>query len=277
MPDEHTILMLSFPDWTLLLQTPAFEVTAFLLGLTVGSFGNVLIHRLPAGKSVVSPPSRCPGCDALIRPWDNVPVLSWLVLRGKCRACKTPISYRYPAVELANGLLWLAVALVQGPTLQALASMILVSALLVLSLIDLEHHLLPDAITLPGIVIGLAASFLSGSPITPLSSFASAAGGWLAFAGVAKAYERTRGVEGLGQGDWKMAAMLGAFLGWQKMLLTVFFASLAGTAVGLVLIGLKGRDMRYALPFGTFLAAGALVVVFWGDPVLLWYRGLFDG
>jgi leader peptidase (prepilin peptidase)/N-methyltransferase len=265
------------PDWTPLLRTPAFEVTAFLLGLVAGSFGNVCIHRLPAGRSVVSPPSRCPGCDALIRPWDNIPVLSWLALRGRCRACAAPISPRYPAVELLTGLLWLGLAVLGGPSLQTLVSMILVSALVVLSLIDLEHHLLPDAITLPGIALGLAASFLPGSSIGPLSAAAAAAGGWLAFAAVARAYERTRGIEGLGQGDWKMAAMLGAFLGWQKMLLTVLFASIAGTVVGLFLMALRGRDMRYALPFGTFLGVGAILVMFFGDPVLDWYKGLFHG
>ena len=269
--------MLPLPDWTLLLRTPAFEVTAFLLGLAAGSFGNVCIHRLPHGRSVTSPPSRCPGCEALIRPWDNIPVLSWLLLRGRCRACRTPISARYPAVELANGLLWLALAVLRGPSLQTLVSMILVSALVVLSLIDLEHQLLPDAITLPGIAVGLATSFLPGSSVRPLSAAAAAAGGWLAFAAVARVYRRTRGMEGLGQGDWKMAAMLGAFLGWQKMLLTVLLASVAGTVVGLILIALRGRDMRYALPFGTFLGVGAILVVFLGDPVLVWYRGLFDG
>ena len=133
--------------------------------------------------------------------------------------------------------------------------MALVSALLVLSLIDLEHQLLPDVITLPGIALGLAASFLPDSPVTPLAALGASAGGWLAFAAVAKAYEKTRGVEGLGQGDWKLAALLGAFLGWQKMLLTVLLASLAGTLVGLLAIALRGRDMRYALPLGTFLGA----------------------
>ena len=131
--------------------------------------------------------------------------------------------------------------------------------------------------TLPGIAVGLAASFLPGSSVAPLSAAAAAAGGWLAFAAVARVYRRTRGMEGLGQGDWKMAAMLGAFLGWQKMLLTVLLASVAGTVVGLILIALRGRDMRYALPFGTFLGVGAILVVFLGDPVLIWYRGLFDG
>ena len=265
------------PDWTLLLRTPAFEVTALLLGLVVGSFANVCIHRLPRRESVVRPPSRCPGCGALIRPRDNVPVLGFLLLRGRCRSCRAPISWRYPAVEAANGLLWLALAALRGPHLQTLVAMALATALLVLSLIDLEHQILPDVLTLPGIAAGLAASALPGSPVAPLPAAAAAAAGWLAFAAVAKLYERARGIEGLGQGDWKMAAMLGAFLGWQKMLLTVLLASLTGTVVGLGAVALRGRDMRYALPLGTFLGAAGIVVVFFGDSLLAWYRGLFGG
>jgi len=155
--------------------------------------------------------------------------------------------------------------------------MALVSALLVLSLIDLDHQILPDVITLPGVAIGLLASFLPGSPVAPLAALLAAAGGWLAFAAVAKAYEKTRGVEGLGQGDWKLAALLGAFLGWQKMLLTVLLASVAGTLVGLLAIALRGRDMRYALPLGSFLGAAGVLAVFLGDALLGWYRGLFGG
>ncbi len=265
------------PDWSLLLRTPAFETTALLLGLVVGSFANVCIHRLPLGLSVVRPPSRCPGCGALIRAHDNVPVFAWLMLRGRCRACRVPISWRYPAVELANGLLWLALAAWHGPSLRTFVEMAFVTALLILSLIDLDHQLLPDVITLPGVGLGLAASFLPGSPVTPLVSFLAAAGGWLAFALVAKTYEKTRGVEGLGQGDWKLAAMLGAFLGWQKMLLTVLLASVAGTVVGLLAIALRGRDMRYALPLGTFLGGAGVLVVFLGDAIVAWYRGLLGG
>jgi leader peptidase (prepilin peptidase)/N-methyltransferase len=265
------------PDWTLLLRTPAFEVTALLLGLVVGSFANVCIHRLPLGQSVVTPPSRCPGCSARILAKDNVPVLGWLLLRGRCRSCRAPISWRYPAVEAANGLLWLALAALLGPRPWTFVAMALVTALLVLSLIDLDHQLLPDVITLPGIAAGLAASLLPGSAVTPLGALAAAAGGFLAFAAVAKAYESTRGVEGLGQGDWKMAAMLGAFFGWQKMLLTVLLASVAGTVVGLLAIALRGRDMRYALPLGTFLGAAGIGVVFFGDALLAWYKGLFVG
>jgi leader peptidase (prepilin peptidase) / N-methyltransferase len=265
------------PDWSLLLRTPAFEITACLLGLVVGSFANVCVHRLPRGESVVSPPSRCPGCGARIEARDNLPVLGWLLLRGRCRACRTPISWRYPAVEALNGLLWLALAVAHGPRLRTFVEMALVSALLVLSLIDLEHQILPDVITLPGIVLGVAASFLPESPIAPLQAFAAALAGWLAFAAVAKAYEKSRGVEGLGQGDWKLAALLGAFLGWQKMLLTVLLASAAGTAVGLAVIAFRGRDLRYALPLGTFLGAAGTLVVFAGDSVLRWYRGFFGG
>jgi leader peptidase (prepilin peptidase)/N-methyltransferase len=265
------------PDWSLLLRTPAFEVTALLLGLVVGSFANVCIHRLPLGLSVVRPPSRCPVCGALIKAYDNLPVLGFLLLGGRCRACRAPISWRYPAVEAANGLLWLALAYWHGPAPRTFVEMALVSALLVLSLIDLDHQLLPDVITLPGVALGLAASFLPGSPVTPLEALLAASGGWLAFAAVAKAYEKTRGVEGLGQGDWKLAALLGAFLGWQKMLLTVLLASVAGTLVGLLAIALRGRDMRYALPLGSFLGAAGVLAVFLGDALLVWYRGLFGG
>jgi len=265
------------PDWSLLLRTPAFEITALLLGLVVGSFANVCIHRLPLGQSVVRPPSRCPACGTLIKAYDNLPVLGFLLLRGRCRACRAAISWRYPAVEAANGLLWLALAYWHGPTPRSFVEMALFSALLVLSLIDLDHQLLPDVITLPGVAIGLAASFLPGSPVTPLQALLAAAGGWLAFAAVAKAYEKTRGIEGLGQGDWKLAALLGAFLGFQKMLLTVLLASMAGTLVGLLAIALRGRDMRYALPLGTFLGAAGVLTVFVGDALLAWYRGLFGG
>ena len=263
------------PDFRELLRSPLFEVTAFLVGLVVGSFANVCIYRVPAGESVVSPPSRCPNCGERIGALDNVPVLSFLWLSGRCRHCRTLIPFRYPAVELTNGLLWLGLAALGGPVPQTFVAMALATALLILSLIDLDHHLLPDAITIPGIALGLLASLLPGSPVSPLQAAAAAAGGYVAFLVVAKAYQKARGVEGLGQGDWKMTAMLGAFLGWQKMLLVVFLASLAGTLVGFGLIAFRGRDMKFALPLGTFLGAAAIVVLFVGDPLLDWYRGLF--
>jgi leader peptidase (prepilin peptidase)/N-methyltransferase len=249
---------------------------ALLVGLVVGSFANVCIHRLPERRSVVAPRSRCPRCGAPIRAADNVPVLSYLALRGRCRACRAPISSRYPLVEAANGAMYFALARLMGPGPQAAVAMAFVTALLVLSIIDYDHHLLPDAITLPGIAAGLAASLLPGPP-TALDAACSAAGGYLALLAVAKAYESARGIEGLGQGDWKMTAMLGAFLGWQKLLLTVFAATLAGTVVGLGLMALGGRSSRHPLPLGTFLGAAAIAVVFAGQPVLDWYRGLLRG
>ena len=258
------------------LQEPSlgFLLLATALGLIVGSFANVVIHRLPDRRSLVWPGSRCPRCGQPIRPWDNLPVLSYLLLRGRCRDCGARISPRYPVVELANGLLWLALAAVLGPTPRAFVAMALVTALLVLSLIDLDHHLLPDAITKPGVVAGLAASFLPGSPVTPRDALLAAAGGYLALAVVAQLYRKTRGVEGLGRGDWKMMAMLGAFLGWERMLLTLLLATLCGSVVGLALMRARGVTAQHALPLGTFLGFAGIAVVFLGDPFLAWYRGL---
>lgn len=257
-----------------LLHPAVFPAAALVAGLVVGSFANVCIHRIPLGQSVVTPPSRCPRCSALVRPFDNVPVLAWLWLGGRCRSCRAPISARYPAVEAVSGVLFWALAAVHGPTPRAGVLMVFVTALLVLVFIDYDHQILPNVITRPGIALGIAAAFLPGSPVGPLASAASAAAGYLVLALVAESYRRLRGVEGLGQGDWKMVAMIGAFLGWESMLLTVFLASLAGTVVGLALMA-RGRTLQHALPLGTFLGAAAIAVVFVGTDLLRWYRGLF--
>jgi leader peptidase (prepilin peptidase)/N-methyltransferase len=260
--------------WTLrpLLDPPLLPWLALALGLIVGSFANVLVHRLPIGLSVVSPRSRCPSCGRPIRAIENVPILSWLALRGRCRGCRAPISIRYPLVEAANGAGYFALAWWLGAQPRTAVFMGFLTALLVLALIDFDHHLLPDAITLPGTAAGLLASLLPGPP-SPLESALSAAGGYLAFGAVAFAYRRARGVEGLGRGDWKMAAMLGAFLGWQGLLLTVLVASLSGTLVGLALMA-RGRPARHELPLGTFLAIAGIVTLFAGQPILSWYGNL---
>jgi leader peptidase (prepilin peptidase)/N-methyltransferase len=278
-----------------LLEAPAFETMALLLGLIVGSFANVCIHRLPrepepaAGRfarlrelarqafSVVHPGSRCPACGAAIRPWDNVPVVSWLALRGRCRSCRAPIALRYPLVEAANGGLWLGLAVLRGPELATLVEAFLVTALLVLMLIDLEHQLLPDVITLPGTACGLLASLLPGSRVAPLASVVAALAGYLGFRALAWAWRRLRGVEALGEGDWKLAAMLGAFLGGQQLLLLVFLASTSGSLVGLVAIGRGRGGWQSRLPFGTFLGAAGIVVVFWGERLLGAYRAVQGG
>jgi leader peptidase (prepilin peptidase)/N-methyltransferase len=253
----------------------AWPLFAGLLGLVVGSFANVCIHRIPRGASIVRPRSRCPSCAHELAAWENVPVLSFVLLRGRCRRCAAPISWRYPAVELANGALWLGVALSLPPSPRALALQLFVTALLILSFIDREHYLLPDVITLPGIAAGLLCSLLPDWPVKPLEALAAALGGYLGMLLVGKGYERLRGIEGLGQGDWKMAAMLGAFLGWQALLLTVLLASLAGTLVGLGAL-LRGtpEGLRTKLPLGTFLGAAGVATVFVGQPLLRWYGAL---
>jgi leader peptidase (prepilin peptidase)/N-methyltransferase len=282
-------------DWTLLLRSPVFQVYALLFGLVVGSFANVCIHRLPAdfepapGRlgflrdlarqvlSVVHPPSHCPRCRAPIRWYDNVPIVSFFLLRARCRSCGLPIPARYPAVEAANGLLWLALALLHGPRPRTVVEMVFATALLVLVIVDLEHQLLPDAITLPGTLLALVATLLPGSPVTPLESALAAASGYLAFAGLAWTWRRLRGLEALGQGDWKMAAMLGALLGAERLMLVLLVASTAGALVGVAAVLLRRGGWKTRLPFGTFLGLAALVVLFAGDPLLAAYRGLFRG
>jgi leader peptidase (prepilin peptidase)/N-methyltransferase len=282
-------------DPSLLLETPAFETMALLVGLIVGSFANVCIHRRPRDRapaggrrgrlrsllqqalSVVHPGSRCPGCGAPIRPWDNVPVVSWLVLRGRCRSCRAPIAIRYPLVEAANGALWLALAALRGPRVTTLVDALLVSALVVLMLIDLEHQLLPDVITLPGTALGLAASFLPGSRVGPLCALVAAVSGYLGFAALAWIWKRLRGIEALGEGDWKLTAMLGAFLGGHELLLLLLLASTAGSLVGVAAIVLGRGGWQSRLPFGTFLGAAGIVVVFWGESMLGVYGALQGG
>jgi leader peptidase (prepilin peptidase)/N-methyltransferase len=280
-------------DWTLLLRTPVFEAYALLVGLVVGSFANVCIHRLPADfepspgrlgflrdllrqmASVVHPPSHCPRCMKPIRWYDNVPILSWLVLRARCRSCGLPIPARYPAVEAVNGLLWLALAVLHGPRARTAVEMAFVTALLALVVIDFEHQLLPDAITLPGALGAFLASFLPGSPLSPLESFLAAGAGYLVFAFLAWLWRRLRKVDALGEGDWKMAALLGAFFGWERLLLVLLVASTAGAVVGVGSVLARRGDWQTRLPFGTFLGLAAMLVLYGGEVLLAAYRGVF--
>lgn len=246
-------------------------VLAVLLGLAVGSFLNVCIHRLPRGESLVHPRSRCPRCGRMLRWHDNIPVLSWLWLGGKCGQCQAPIAARYPLVELITAALIVTVVLLtpSGPLLAS--RLVFVCALVVLFAIDLEHQLLPNVITLPGIAIGFLFS-LFGPPGWPASLAGILLGAGLLY-GTATVYYLVRREEGLGMGDVKMLAMIGAFLGWQAVLLTLVLASFAGAIIGLGLIAASRGTMRYALPFGTFLAIGALVAMLAGDRIIAWYLG----
>jgi len=259
-----------------LLRPPFREWLALAIGLVVGSFANVCIHRIPLGLSVVSPPSRCPNCGSLIRAFDNVPLLGWLALGGRCRSCRKPISARYPAVELANGLLYMGLALRIGAGLAAALAMVFATLLLILSLIDLDHHLLPDVLTLPGIVLGLAASLLRQPPAV-LEAALCAAGGYLALAALARTAQWHYGEEALGQGDWKLVAMLGAFLGAKPTLLAVLLGTFAGAVIGIGLMAIAGRSGRTRLPLGSFLSLGGLVTLLAGEPLLGWYGALFHG
>lgn len=247
---------------------------SLLLGIVVGSFLNVCIHRLPRGLSIVKPPSACPECKTPIKPWENIPIISYIFLMGKCRVCKKGISIQYPAVELLNGILYLVVFKSFGigwhlPVLFAFAS-----AMIVITLIDLEFQIIPDVITLPGIVIGLiGASFLIPDPFTPLLPVVglknSLSG--LLFGGGLFYLIAVLSRGGMGGGDIKMMAMVGAFMGWKAILLTTFVASLTGSIVGIFLMIFKGKGRKTKIPFGPFLALGSLITLFFGGEILRWY------
>jgi leader peptidase (prepilin peptidase) / N-methyltransferase len=301
---------------------PALAV--FLFGLAFGSFLNVCIHRMPRGLSVVSPRSACPACGRLIEARDNIPVLSWLLLRGRCRYCRVRISPRYAAVELLTAFLFLVVFLQYGLTLEALKFWVFAFLLLGLIFTDAEHKLLPDLLTLPGLMLGLTFSLLApvgdlalsfvffwfGGDVAALpwravslaESLAGAALGAGLIYGAGAVYLRLRGVEGMGFGDVKLMAMVGAFLGVKLTLFTLFAASLAGSVFGLASVlrvwwkrmrrhAARGRSVaeahrrasisarliyrHYEMPFGVFLGSMALLAALFGDRIVLWYAERF--
>ncbi len=253
---------------------PLLVIALALAGLAVGSFLNVLVHRLPRGESVVFPPSHCPSCGAAIRPYDNIPVASWILLRAKCRVCRAPISARYPTIELVHAALWVFVALRARDWGELLAGALLCSACVALAAIDAEFQILPDRITLPTAVLGLALSFFSAAR-PPASAFLGAALGAGGLFLVAFLYERVTGQEGMGMGDVKMLGMIGAFLGPAGVLVTVLLSSVAGSLVGLALLASGKGDRRMRLPFGVFLAAGAVGAFFFGEILVRRYRSLW--
>ena len=270
------------------------------LGAIIGSFLNVVIHRLPREESIVFPNSRCPSCATAIQPYDNVPVISYLVLRGRCRTCQAPISARYPAVEALTAIMYGAVFLHDGLTPALPFDLIFVTALLALIFIDAEHMLLPNAITYPGIIFALIARiiipYLSGQPhFDDLAQLANGPlAGWplwaasLVGAGIGAlagggtlwlmgwTWERLRGVEAMGLGDVKMMFMVGAYLGWRLTVLTIFLAVLTGSLTGVLMMLRSGRrDMQMLLPFGIFLGIGSIIALLIGTPIVNWYAGQF--
>lgn len=243
----------------------------FLLGLCVGSFLNVVIARVPEGRSIVSPGSACPRCATPIAWYDNIPLISFAFLLARCRKCEEPISWRYPAVELLTGLLFVWALAERGLTLDLIPAILLVSWLVAITGIDLDHQLIPDVISLPGIIVGLVVSTVTGRPGWFDSLIGILVGGGIFLLIIVA----SRG--GMGAGDMKMGAMLGAFLGWQLVLVAILLAVLAGgtLAIGVLVLRRKGR--KDALPFGPFLALGGLVSLFQGAALLTWYLGTFAG
>jgi leader peptidase (prepilin peptidase) / N-methyltransferase len=249
-------------------------LAAAVLGLCVGSFLNVCIYRLPRSESLVRPASRCPRCGRGLSWFDNVPVVSWIALGGRCRQCGAPISPQYPIVEAVTALIAVAIAFWTPPGALLASRLVLAAALIVLFMIDLEHQILPNSITLPGIVIGFVFSlFAPPGPIASLIGIALGAG--ILYA-IAAGYYWLRKEEGMGMGDVKMLAMIGAFLGWRAVLLTLILSSFAGALTGIALMSSKRGGLQHALPFGTFLAMGALVAMLAGDSILSWYLSFFE-
>ena len=248
-------------------------IFAGLFGACIGSFLNVVIHRLPRGQSLVAPPSRCPRCGYWLKWYDNIPIAGWLLLGGRCRECKNRISIQYPIVELITALLFVFVVWLTPPGPLLFSRLLFVCLLIPLFAIDLEHQILPNQLTIPGLAAGFLLSFITplGWKDSVLGVVTGAGFFYLAF----YLYYLWRRVEGMGFGDLKMLGMIGAFLGWKAVLMTVFLSSLVGALFGGILMLVQRKGMDLALPYGTFLAMAAFAAMFVADPFLDWYIGRF--
>jgi len=251
------------------------EVALFIIGSILGSFFNVVIYRVPRGESIVRPPSACPACGTRLRAWDNVPVLGYLMLRGKCRYCEAPISARYPIVEVISGIIPVLLFIRFGATTPFFVFWPLSCVLLVLSFIDLDLRIIPDRVTLPGIAVGLVVA-----PLLGLLGFWESligvivGGGALYLIGILG--ELFLKKESMGGGDVKLAAMLGAFMGWKLVLVALFVAFFLGAVVGVAVMANKPKDWDSSLPFGPFIALGSVLALLWGQSALLWYSALLS-
>lgn len=246
------------------------QSTIFFFGLCVGSFLNVVIYRLPLEKSIVFPRSSCPKCQTLIPWWANVPLLSYVFLRARCASCKGPISLRYPFVELLTGVLFLLGATAVPDPLAWPFVFYFLASLVACTFIDLDHWLLPDKITIPGMVVGILGSFFLPQHDWLNAVLGILFGGGLLFS-VAWLYLGVTGKDGLGGGDIKFLAMAGAFLGWKGAFVTILFGSFVGSILGIFLMLIKGKKGTTAIPFGPFLCGGALLAFFFGEPLWRWY------
>ncbi len=251
------------------------EIILILFGLVMGSFLNVVIYRLPLEQSIIKPRSHCPACNTMIRFYDNIPVISYIILGGKCRYCRAKISLIYPLVEAFTAFsFWLAWYYFGILPVYAGFSILFICLLLALAIIDLRHMILPLELTIGGAVVFLAYSFFN-PVLTPLNAIGAAFGGAAAFAALYFFYLKFRKIEGLGQGDIWMIILLGSFLGVNKMVIAILLASLSGLMVGLFFIIFKKKDLKLALPFGTFLSLGSYVSLFWGEDILRLIQSLY--
>ncbi len=247
-------------------------VVLSLLGLIVGSFSNVCIHRIPRNESIVYPTSHCPKCRNTIKPIDNIPLLSYILLKGRCRNCKSRISIQYPLVEFLTGVIYTIIYLVYGLSIQTLIYVILSSALIIITFIDLQKQIIPDVISLPGIVIGFILSFF-----VPYISFINSALGVVVGGGIiliislggSAIYKK----EAMGGGDVKLAAMIGAFLGWRYIIISLFLGFFLGALIGIILIMSKIKKREDTIPFGPFIVLGSLITLLWGKQIISWYLG----
>ena len=256
----------------------ALYIITFVVGSIVGSFLNVCIYRLPRDLSIILPPSRCPACNAPVKPHDNIPLISFIFLRGKCRHCRAKISPRYPLVEALNALLFVLVVWRFGLGWHTPFLFAFCSAMIVITFIDLDFQIIPDAITLPGMVVGfIAGSLILPDPFDRFSSLGfresilGLVSGGAVFFLIAEVSYRILRQEAMGGGDIKMMAMVGAFMGWKSVLLTTFSGSLMGSIAGIFFMVLKGKGRRTKIPFGPFLAAGALISLFYGQELASLY------
>ena len=257
-------------------MTNAFILaSAFIFGTCIGSFLNVCISRIPASESLVYPKSRCPQCRHSIPFYYNIPILSYLWLRGKCSHCGQPIPFRYLTVEFLTGIIAVLTLVYFGLTTNALIYYIFLCALIIIIYIDIDHQIIPDSISLPGILIGFLASFFLDDLSYTDSLIGIALGGGILFA-IAWGYYLIARKEGMGGGDIKLLAMIGAFIGWPGVCFTIFIASVTGTFVGIILMIFAQKNLKFALPFGPFLAIGAITYLFLGPQLIAWYfYGIF--
>jgi leader peptidase (prepilin peptidase)/N-methyltransferase len=245
-------------------------IVSIIFGAMVGSFLNVCICRLPKEESIIWPGSHCPHCKNPIKFYNNIPLLSYLLLKGRCRYCDASISIQYPIVEAITALSSLFLFMSFGVSLTFIYYFSFVAALIVITVIDLYHQIIPDVISLPGIGVGLLASLFIPQ-ITFFNSLIGVLLGGGSLFLVATVYQWLFKREGMGGGDVKLLAMIGAFLGWKAVILTILLGSLIGSVVGIVIMILKGKDFKYAIPFGPFLSLGAVIALFWGESLIRWY------